>query len=139
MYNSEIENSLLERESYRHMALAQMYGSSCYSQTSKERMPRKSIAQQPHSPRCFAGPAASGCLPCASIPQGIGPPHDVSISTHPSIFHHENTSPTSGAYWVEQNPSWSCHDQGAWKSFSQHYPVNLTQGMFLLHRWFILQ
>lgn len=140
-YNTAMENSIIDRESLRHMALAQVYGSSCYSQTSKERLRRNVIAPKAYSPRCYSAAIPTSRTSCASIPQGIGLPYDAPIGTHASILHSEAGPEVSTAYWVEQSAGWPCTDQSGWKGFSQLCPINypVTQGINSFLFLFILQ
>ena len=129
MYNSGFESNMIDRESLRQMALAQVYGPSYYSQSSKERLQCKSISQRSHSPRCYSGipSTSSNCAPCGSMSTGL--PHDSTIVAYPTVLHNEGTAITPSGYWIEKDSGWTYGDHAAWKACSQTYPVNLTQGM----------
>ena len=132
MYNPGIESAMVDRGSLRKMAFAQVYGSSYYSQSSKERIPYKSISQRSHSSRCYTGAQDSGpnCAPCASIPvpHGSSPSHE-SMGTCPNFWHSENNMMPPNACWFEKDSNWSNGDHTVWRSFGPAYHVNVNQGI----------
>ncbi len=133
MYSSGLDNSVINRESLRQMALAQAFNSACY-QVGKERIPQRCIAQR-SSPKRYGSPTrpVGSYGPYASLPSPKpSPPHiDTGIQGFPSMLHSDPAGAQQSSCWYEQNNSWYYPEQPSWKSMAPPtYQASMNQGSY---------
>eukprot|EP00112_Aurelia_sp_Birch-Aquarium-sp1_P022092 Seg611.12 transcript_id=Seg611.12/GoldUCD/mRNA.D3Y31 product="Homeotic protein proboscipedia" protein_id=Seg611.12/GoldUCD/D3Y31 len=135
MYNPDIDTSAMDRESFRQLALAQVYGtSSYYAQCAKER-PFRNMQQRNNSPRRFGSPSGSvTSRGSCSLSSPHAPPVEAAAAfNYPSMLHQESMPVPQNACWYQQNQAWGCPDIATWKNMAQNYQLNQIQGVYPLH------
>ena len=134
MYNPDIDTSAMDRESFRQLALAQVYGpSSYYAQCAKERLPFRNMQPRNKSPRRFGSPSGpvTSCGPCSLSPPHAPSTEAVTAFNYPSMLYPESMAVPQNACWYQQNPAWGCPDVATWKNMAQNYQLNQNQGIHL--------
>ena len=134
MYSSGIDNSVMNRESLRQMAMAQAFGSPCYASSTKERGTLRSLAQRSMSPRRYASPTGpvNAYVPYTSMPSSQVSHQTVEAGalSYPSMLHPESTALPPSSYWYDQEGAWSHSEMQMWKSMAHENQANMSQGNY---------
>ena len=130
----------MERESFRQLALAQVYGpSSYYAQCAKERLPFRNMQQRNNSPRRYGSPSGSvaSCGPCSLSPPHVPPAEAATAFNYPSMLYPESMPVPQNACWYQQNPAWGYPDISTWKNMAQNYQLNQNQGIHSFNTFYL--